>query len=258
MATPGRWKNRYAPALAGWLGLCAATALYPVALAGETDELPVRGVVRPFDKAAISTDLVAIISSLKWREGDRFKKGDVLVTFDCGRLRAERETAIAERKVQKLTVENNQTLRKHRAIGQFDLGISLAKLVKADAEIKVLDARISHCVIKAPFAGRVDKLLVRENEMPPAGTPIINVIDDSALEVELIVPSKWLVWLKQGSRFNFVVDENARSYAGEVSTLSASVDPVSQTIAIKGKLVDAADGILAGMSGTAKFLRPEG
>ena len=57
--------------------------------AGDDTKIPVRGVVKAVDKAELSTDLVARVTAIGFRFGERFKKGDLLVTFDCDRYRAE-------------------------------------------------------------------------------------------------------------------------------------------------------------------------
>jgi RND family efflux transporter MFP subunit len=218
--------------------------------------LPIRGVVRALNVAAISSDLTIPIKKIVFREGETFKRGDVLVEFDCGRLLAEKSALLAERKVQSLTYRNNKTLLKHRAIGEFDVMISKAKVGKADAEIKRLDVRISQCSVAAPYDGKVDEIFVHQYETPKPGTPYIRIIATGGKELEFIVPSKWLAWLREGSKFSFTIDETGKTYHGTVSRLGASVDAVSQTIQIKGKLDNEPPEIFVGMSGSAKFDQP--
>ena len=62
-------------------------------------------------------------------------------------------------KIQSLTHQNNITLLKHSAIGEFDVLISKAKVTKADAEIMRLEVRIAQCVVKAPSDGRIEETL---------------------------------------------------------------------------------------------------
>lgn len=235
------------------LGLsCFATQ----ASAQSSGNLPIRGVVRAVNTAAISTDLSVPIKKLNFRKGQKFAKGDILVLFDCARFTAERNTLQAERQVQYLTYKNNLTLQKHNAIGEFDVEISKAKVGKADAEIKRLDVRISQCEVKAPFNGQVDDVSVLQYETPKTGSPFIKIIETGALEIDFIVPSSWLAWLKSGTAFSFKIDEVAKTYDGKVIRLGATVDPVSQTIEVRGTFAKPVPGIFAGMSGAAHFMGP--
>lgn len=220
-------------------------------------DLPIRGVVRALTSSSISTTLSVPISKISKREGESFKKGDTLVTFDCARFIAEKRSLLAEKKIQELTHKNNKTLLSHNAIGEFDVEISRAKVEKADADIGQLEVRLRQCILKAPFDGRVDEVLVNQHETPKAGAAYIRILEANNLEIEFIVPSNWLQWLKIGAKFDFRIDETAMTYQGRVSHLGASVDPVSQTVKIKGTFASTRHNVFAGMSGSAKFERPE-
>lgn len=219
-------------------------------------DLPIRGVVRAHTLSSISTDLSVPIKKIVKREGQAFKKNDILVEFDCARFVAEKESLLAEKKVQNLAYKNNQTLLSHNAIGEYDVQVSKAKVDKAQANIAQVDVRIRQCVLRAPFAGRVDEVLAHQYETPKPGAPYIRILETGNLEIEFIVPSSWLQWLQVGSKFDFRIDETARNYQGRVSRLGASVDPVSQTVKIKGKFLSDSKNIFAGMSGSAQFNRP--
>jgi membrane fusion protein, multidrug efflux system len=235
-------------------GCNAAYAIQPIAAA------PIRGVVRPQSQATISTDLQAGVSATHFKEGDRFKKGDVLIEFDCRRTQAELDAADAQSLEMKLALDNNVALEKYKAVGRADLEISKARVKKTEAEANGLRARLDQCRVVAPFDGRIAELAIQAHEMPSMGKPFLTIIEDQALEIELIVPSDWLKWLRSSAQFNFNVDETKTSFAAHVTRIGAAVDPVSQTIKVMG-LFDtdaAASGILSGMSGNAEFPEPRG
>ncbi len=235
------------------VGAILATA---PAYAQASNNLPIRGVVRAVNIAAISTDLLLPIKVLNFRKGQSFKKGQVLATFDCTRLEAERGALLAERKIQALTVQNNLSLLKLNAIGKFDLEISAAKLSRADAEVNRLNVRLARCVIKAPFDGKVANTVTRRYETPRSGVPFIEIIETSKLQVDFIVPSKWLAWVKTGTKFAFRIDETGKTYDGQVLRLGALVDPVSQTVEVRGRFEGISPELLSGMSGSASFNKP--
>ena len=93
--------------------------------------------------------------------------------------------------------------------------------------------------------------------MPAPGKPFLKIIKSGALEIKLIVPSRWLVWLRRGQKFEFAVDETAKSYPAKVMRISTEVDPVSQTVEIFGRLAQGTD-VLVGMSGIARFKQSRG
>ncbi len=231
------------------------------AVAEPTDiSSPIRGVVRPQRQATISTDFQASVAATKFKEGDRFRTGDVLIEFDCRRHQSELAAAEAQTLEMKLALENNVTLDKYKAVGKSDLEISRARVKRTEAEASGLRARLDQCKVVAPFDGRIAEQAIQAHEMPAPGKPFLTIIEDQNLEIELIVPSDWLKWLTTGAKFVFTVDETQSAFPAQVTRIAAAVDPVSQTIKVMG-LFDAdagAAGILSGMSGAAQFDAPRG
>ncbi|MCX7380169.1 MAG: HlyD family efflux transporter periplasmic adaptor subunit [Alphaproteobacteria bacterium] len=112
---------------------------------------------------------------------------------------------------------------------------------------------VTNCVIKAPFAGRVSNTSVRNFSFVQMGAPLMDILDDSTLELELIVPSRWLTWMVAGTPFKVRVTETAKDYDAAVTRFSGRVDAASQTIKVYGRIGVRSDGLLPGMSGTAHF-----
>ena len=226
--------------------------------AAEDTKIPVRGVVKAVDKAELSTDLVARVTAIGFRFGERFKKGDLLVTFDCDRYRAEAQSADAVQREMQLTLDSNQHLEKFRAVGKHDLEISRARVAKAEAEARSLNSRLKQCEVRAPFDGRVSELTINAFEQPQANKPFLVIVGEGRLEVELIIPSHWLSWLKPGVPFSFGVDETKGSYDARVKRIGAAVDAVSQMIKVIAEFETPSGDILPGMSGVARFNEPNG
>ena len=191
--------------------------------------------------------------SIARREGEAFKAGELLMAFDCRRPRAEAASAEAVHREMRLTLDSNVHLEKHQAIGRHDVEISKSRVAKAAAEAEALKARLDQCEVFAPFDGRVAVLGVQVHEVPAPGKPFLSIVGDRRLEVELIVPSSWLTWLKVGAEFAFAIDETGRSHPMTVARLGATVDPVSQMIKVIAVMDAGAGDILPGMSGTAHF-----
>ena len=229
-----------------------ASAQTPVQ-AVRVSKLPIRGVVRPLRQATISTEIVAKVETIGFREGERFTKGQLLIAFDCRRHMAELAAAEAQHQEMKVALETNTFLEKRNAGSRQDLEIAKARAAKTAAEADGLRVRLDQCVIKAPFDGRVAELTINEHEMPVSGKPLIAILADGALEIDLILPSDWLGWLKDRMEFTFVIDETGRAYQGEVARIGAAVDTISQTIKITGRFKNVDATVLPGMSGAATF-----
>ncbi len=245
--------------------LVATLAMMPGAGWGQMGKMParpepkmaelniIRGVVKPVSEAVLSSQIQGRISRLYFKDGQRFRKGNSLVSLDCTKYKAELAAASAEHQARKMALKNDKRLAKLNAIGKLELEVSKAELQRALAGVKIAKTNVSGCVIKAPFSGRVVQLMVNEHENVFPNDQLVNILDDTSLEIELILSSKSLAWLKKGTRFRFVVDETTRTYPAMVQEVGASVDPVSQTVRVTGIFRSAHQDVLAGMSGTATF-----
>ena len=214
----------------------------------------IRGVVRAVRQATISTETALRAVAVPYREGDRFKQGDVLVSFDCRRQIAEHEAALAAHREAVLNYDSNVILDRYKAVGRNDVEISRARADKAKADISSLAPRLDECTFVAPFDGRVVEVGVRAHERTVPQRPFLSIIDDRHLEIEAIAPSSIVASLLPGVAFAFKLDElGGHRVSAEISSIAAVVDPVSKTVKVIGVIKDQRADILAGMSGTAHF-----
>ncbi|MDE2445571.1 MAG: efflux RND transporter periplasmic adaptor subunit [Alphaproteobacteria bacterium] len=224
-----------------------------VSYASAAEDAKARGVVKALTEATIAMDYAARIDKLPVLEGQAFKVGQLLIAFDCRRYQSEVAAARAAAHAAGLVYSNNKKLADRGAMGSNEVEISMAQLVKAKAEADALAARTGSCSFKAPFDGRMVQRIAQEHESPAPNQPLIKIVDTSKLEIETIVPSKWLNWMKLGATFQFSIDETGQTVSAKIVRVGAMVDAVSQTIKAFGVLVGDNNSVLPGMSGTATF-----
>ncbi len=212
-----------------------------------------RGVVMPNAEVTLAAGVAAEIQRMPFKAGQVFRKGDTLVEFDCARQLADLRGAKASLGKANSYYQGKRRLKSRGAAGSQEVREAAADVATATATVDALSEVINLCKVSAPFNGRVVERHSETHEIPAANAPLLTVVDDSELELDLIVPSTWLRWVRQGSRFGFVVDELGKTYDAKVVRLGAKVDAVSQTIKITGKFVSRPGSVLAGMSGTGNF-----
>lgn len=228
----------------------------PVAKAG-LEQRELRAQLLPRRFTTLAAEIGAKIQHLSVQEGAAFRQGQVLVSFDCTLPQTQLDRAKASLAGVNKTWEANKRLSELNAVGKVELELSEAEVNKNRAEVAATSAILSKCRVIAPFSGRVAEQKVREQQYVQAGQALMEIIDDSVLELEFIVPSKWLAWLKVGYGFPVTIDETTKTYPAKVLRIGARVDPVSQSV----KLVAAIDGkfpeLISGMSGQVKLLPPD-
>lgn len=227
--------------------------LLPLLPTGAAVAEEVRAVIRSPARVVISAGMPARIAELPFTEGAAFAAGDRLVAFDCMALDADSRAAQAAAAAAAIDHKQKVFLKRHGAAGAGEVELAAAEVARRDAESESMAARLAECTVAAPFAGRVVEISARAEERVEPGRPVMVIIDDTRLEVEIVAPSGWLRWLAAGAAFSLAVDETGDIVAGEIARLGAEVDPVSQTVKLYGRLLDRPSGVLAGMSGNVTF-----
>ncbi len=215
-----------------------------------------RGVIRPGQTAEIAAGMSGKLTSAPYRPGQYFKKGAVLARFNCTRQEAEAKALARAHQTLTLKHENISELYNAGAAGALEMSIAQSEVQQAAAERDVLSARLTDCVVHAPFSGYVTTQHVAAFETPAVNAPLYSIIRAGSLEVSVIAPSAWMRWLKSGTRFNFTVDETGEQFRAQIIRIGAAVDPVSQTIELTARPRGKVGRTLAGMSGIATFPAP--
>lgn len=221
------------------------------------DNPNIRVLLIPLVETVLSSEIAARIEKITVRIGDRFKQGQDLIVFDCEMYHAQLRKSRAELDEAHKTLEVNQRLDKLKSVSQLEISVSKARAEGAAADVSLRKTQVNKCSLKSPFAGRVVKVRANPYEYVSPGQPLLEVLDDIHLNLQLYVPSKWLKWLKKDAKFSVHIDETGKDYPARVTSLGARLDPVSQTLEIRSEIEGQHPELLAGMSGTAQFTIPE-
>jgi RND family efflux transporter MFP subunit len=209
----------------------------------------IRAQLTPRRFTSLSAEVGARIQRLGVAEGAAFTEGQVLVVFDCTVQQAQLDKARAELDAAQATLKANERLLELNSIGQLELDLSRSAVGRARAEVGMHEAVLSKCTVRAPYAGRVAEQKVREQQFVQPGQPLLEILDDSVMELEFLVPSSWLVWLRPGQRVRVQIDETRKSYPARFTRIGARADPVSQSVKVAAAIEGRFPELVAGMSG---------
>ncbi|PKR55154.1 hypothetical protein COO20_07195 [Thalassospira marina] len=210
-----------------------------------------RVLVATRSRAVLSAEISARIAEMPKRPGTRFAKGDVLVVFDCAAYRAQRAAVAADLRQAEAHYKAQKRLAELRTIGELDVVMAQAAMESAKAQLQLQDVYLNRCKIVAPYAGAVVDWQSQPFQTATPGDQLIDIVGSGDLELELIVPSQWLGWLKVGQGVSAHIEENDADIRAKVARIGARIDPVSQTVKIYATLNEDGKGLLPGMSGRA-------
>jgi len=225
-------------------------------LSPSTDGYEARALIQADAEVTLSSEIPGRIIELSLREGDRFKKGQTLLRFDCRAHEGRLRMAQAALKAARLKLDNQKKRVELDAAGALEVGLAEAEVERALGDVETTGFSVDRCHIRAPFDGRLVALATHRHETVAVGAPLMRILDDSRMEIKIVVPSQWLSWLIPGARFEMRVDETGGIVEGEVARVGAVVDAVSQSVPVFSVLSAPGDDLVSGMSGIARFTGP--
>ncbi|MBZ9872322.1 efflux RND transporter periplasmic adaptor subunit [Mesorhizobium sp. BR1-1-9] len=229
-----------------------------LALSQTADGTGIRAQLVSRSTTMLSSEVAGKVVALPFREGEAFREGEQIAAIDCATYQAKLALADAQVRRSGRKVDALKVLDKKGATGKVDVDLAEIDLLGAKAEYSAAATDVSRCNIMAPFSGRIAELKVHQYQYVSAGEPMLDIISDHDLEVELLAPSRWLTWLKPGATFALRIDELNRAFPAIVARTGARIDPVSQSIKVYARIDGKYPELIPGMSGLALVAPPEG
>ena len=212
-----------------------------------------RALVVASQEAILSSELAARIENIAVKEMQRFKEGDLLIQFDCSLYEAQKDVVSANANSALIKLKSDEQMLQMRSIGKYELELSISEYEKAKSELRIAELNVERCQIKAPFDGAVEEVVVNTFEIIQPQVELMKIIQTDILELEMVVSSEWISWLKIGHPIKVYIDEIQKEFNATISGIGANVDAVSQTIQLKGTITDTSPALLPGMSGRVVF-----
>jgi multidrug efflux pump subunit AcrA (membrane-fusion protein) len=124
----------------------------------------------------------------------------------------------------------------------------------AQAALDVARAELARAAIRSPIAGVVTRRAVNDGETVDPATPAFEVIDSTSLDVIANVPAGYLGRIKTGNLAVVRVEPLPdREFSGGVVQVAPSVDPQTNTVAVRVRLPNPTGELRAGIFGNARI-----
>jgi len=224
---------------------------------------PVRVVLFPIKHAVISARVDSFIKLYAFREGDEFRKNDMIATLEedyYKQMYLRSQAATEEKKsAVKYSTSNcvrNEDLFKQGISGHKELETSKLELESAQAQLKFAKANmdiaklnLDACKILAPFDGRLSKKIIEDFEYVRAGQPLMEIIDDNQLLAVMYLPSMMKKDITKNMELEVKIDETGTIHIGRVYEIAGEIDPRSRTFEVKALINNYEKKLASGMSG---------
>ncbi len=187
------------------------------------------------------------LTEVRVREGDRVRARDVLVRYDDRILRAELDKAKATLGQAELDHRRARQLKEKAFLSEDAVSRAATALEIARAQVRLLEVRVQHMTIKAPFDGVVARRLVEPGNVTPQHTHLLTVIDPSQLVTDVNVSELVMPYLSVGDAARVRIDAlGEKLHPGKIVRVHPAIDPATRTGRIEVALNPVPRGARAG------------
>lgn len=221
---------------------------------GAQGTLPVSGVVAQLTRSSNAhilngefypNEVVDLVSEtagkvvkINFNDGDRVKKGDLLVKVDDADLQVQLQRALYQKQLTEKKLERQRLLYDRESVSLESLQELETEYDVLCTDIALLQVKIDRTEIRAPFGGKMGFRQISPGAYLQPSTPVATLTDDSVLLLEFYLPEKYLPEALIGKKFTFHHESVSEPIEVEVYAIDPMVDTSTRTYLIRGRYVN--------------------
>ncbi len=200
-----------------------------------TDDTQAVGSLRSRRGVVLRPEVSGRITQLNFTDGQRVKKGQLLVQLDDQLPLAQVQQSQAELSIAQANQKRNQELVSQNFISQRSLDESAANLQVAQAKLALAKATADRLRIIAPFDGIVGIRSVNVGDYLKDGADIVNIEDLDAIFVDFRLPERFQSKVKTGQTASLDIDAlPGRKYSARIQAIDPLIDTNGRSVGVRG------------------------
>ncbi len=205
-----------------------------VAITRIVDDSQTVGSLRSRQSVVLRPEVSGRITALNFRDGERVRKGQLLVQFDDQLPRAQVQQSQAELSIATANHQRNQDLVAQNFISQRSVDESSANLQVAQAKLALARATAERLKIVAPFDAIAGIRVVNVGDYLKDGADIVNLEDLEAIYVDFRLPERFQTKLQRGQRASIDIDAlPGRKFVAIVQAIDPLLDANGRSVGVR-------------------------
>ena len=199
------------------------------------DDTQAVGSLRSRRGVVLRPEVSGRITQLNFTDGQRVRKGQLLVQFDDRLVMAQVQQSMAELSIAQANQKRNKELVSQNFISQRSLDESAANLQVAEAKLALSEANAARLKILAPFDGIAGIRQVNVGDYLKDGADIVNIEDIDAIFADFRLPERFQSKIKRGQTANLDIDAlPGRKYVAQIQAIDPLIDANGRSVGVRG------------------------
>jgi membrane fusion protein, multidrug efflux system len=204
-------------------------------LAPETFEhyFEVNGSVEALEQANLSPEQGGQIKSLKVKEGDAVRAGQVLATLNTSIVSSSLQELESGLELAKTTFERQAKLWEQKIGSEMQYLQAKNQVERLEKQRSTLQAQLAMSTITAPFDGVVDIIHQKEGELAAPGMPIITLVNVSQLKVKADVSENYARAVRQGNMAEVRFPSFGTTMTAPITNVGSIINPANRSFSVE-------------------------
>jgi membrane fusion protein, multidrug efflux system len=219
-------------------------------------ELEALGTAYANESVDIASKVSNLVVAVRFAEGQKVRRGELLVELDGEQARADVAIAEAALKESRSQYDRSRELYSTKVLSESQLDQIEATLKANEARVAAARSRLGDLQIRAPFAGRVGLRRISVGSLVGPGTIITTLDDTDTIKLDFTVPEAYLAAVTPGLAIAArSVSYPDQVFAGKVASVDSRVDPSTRSITVRALVPNPAGLLKPGMFLTVRLAR---
>ena len=198
-----------------------------------------QGDVKSDKVISIYPEFSGIINEIFIKSGENVGEGQILATIDDGGLKQQLSQLQITYNLAKTTYERQERLWNQK-IGSEIQYLESKSMFEAQSEaIEQLNKQLSKTVIRAPFSGTVDNVIVKKGEVVyPGRSNLMLLVNMQEMYVESKVPENYINSITKGKDVVIEAPILDMILKSKISLVANYINPLNRTYRIEAEIPD--------------------
>ena len=217
-----------------------------------SDDVSAVGSLHSSQGVMLRPEVSGRIAKLGFADGQRVRRGQLLVQLDDALQQAQLKQAQAQASIARTNLQRGRELLAQGFVSQSAVDQNAANLEVAEAQVALARAQVERMKVLAPFDATTGIRRADVGDYVKDGADIVNIENLDVLQVDFSLPERYVSRVRVGQAVEVSLDAlPGRSFKGRISALDSEVEANGRALRVRASVENPGAMLRPGM-----FARP--
>ncbi len=193
----------------------------------------VSGAVKSRRNVLISAENMGNVTLILFQEGNEVKKGQLIMSMDVELYQRNLDQLETEYTLAKIMFEKRSNLWKQNIGTEIQFLEAKNRKESLENQISNIKTQISKSQIRAPFAGTIEHVMIREGEMAQMGSPLVRIVNHRNMYIKADLSESHIGKFKKGDKVIINFPSINQTLESRISSIGQVIDEQNRTFSIE-------------------------